>query len=163
MPVANSISHLRTYYALEGLSTRPWYHQRVGLALRVVMNHSQSPLSHLHLPCSHSPEATCLALLLIYMGFLHQSSVAPLTVHAFDHTHHLAAGDLTLVPNGLVVSVKLTKSFSSPLTRPRFFLPRLKTGLSVPWDGRSLIALHSLPMGQFTGVHRPHSRLLHLT
>ena len=92
MAVANSISHLRTYYALAGLSTWPWYHQRVGLAPQVVMNQSQSPLSPLQLPCSHSPEATCLTLLLMYMGFMQQNLVAPLTVRALCHE----PGDLAL-------------------------------------------------------------------
>ena len=64
-------------------------------------------LSYLH--CLRDPRAVRLALLLMYIVFLRQSSVAPPTVAAFDPTGH----PRTFAPLGLHIKVKWTKTLQS--------------------------------------------------
>ena len=121
--ISNVISHLRTYFKLADLNDKPWHHYRVGLAMRSVainVRHVPNPklpidpkalkavLSRITEHKSH--RALCLALLLMYMGFMRQSSVAPLTKATFDPTRHLTPRDITSTHQGLKVKLKWTKT-----------------------------------------------------
>ena len=136
LSISNAISHLRTFYLLAGLDTQPLHHFRVGLALRAVattVRHTPTPkdpvppallkraLEFLHK--AQSPQATRLAIILMFMGFLRQSSVAPQSVAAYDHTRHLTASDLSLVPEGLVVHIKWTKTLQRSADATSILLP----------------------------------------
>ena len=143
--ISNAISHLRTFYSMSGLSTKPLYHNRVLLALRAIsitIRHTPTPsppvspqalkdaLSHIH--DLHSSEATHLALLLMFMGFLRQSSVAPLTVRSFDPTRHLTVADVTPTTAGLSVHIKWTKTLQSSADATDILLPRTQDALMCP-------------------------------
>ena len=134
--ISNTISHLRTYFQLAGLAPTPLHHHRVGLALRAIsttIRHFPAPrlpvtpelltraLSSAH--HAQSPEATHLALLLMFMGFLRQSSVAPPSVATYDHTRHLAAKDLRLAEQGLHLNIKWTKTIQSSADATSLILP----------------------------------------
>ena len=135
--ISNTISHLRTYYQIADLHTAPLHHYRVGMALRAVATTIR------HVPAPRAPvtpellkrilaspsgitssSATRLAIILMYMGFLRQSSVAPQTVSSFDHTRHLTAGDLVVSPQGLHIHLKWTKTLQSSSDATDILLPR---------------------------------------
>ena len=78
-------------------------------------------LTHVH-QCP-SPEATKLGLLLMFMGFLRQSSVAPQSVSAYDPTRHLSASDLTPLPDGLRLNIKWTKTIQAAADATHLLLP----------------------------------------
>ena len=134
--ISNAISHLRTFYTLVGRSTAPLTHTRVLLALRAIsigMRHipvSRDPvtpgilkeaLANVHrLP---NPDTMRLALLLMFMGFLRQSSVAPVSVPKFDYTRHLTKADATLTAAGLRIKVKWTKTMQSSADATSILLP----------------------------------------
>ena len=143
--ISNSISHLRTYYQLAALDTSPLHHFRVGLALRAIS------ITIRHVPDSRDPvppdllrrvmadvhrlssaPATRLALNLMFMGFLRQSSVAPQTVASYDHTRHLAVRDLHLSDHGLTVHIKWTKTLQSSAEATSILLPPTEDSLLCP-------------------------------
>ena len=134
--ISNAVSHLRTFYTMAGLSNRPLFHNRVLLALRAIS------ITLRHVPTPRDPvtpqllkaalqnvdrlpnaPATCLALLLMFMGFLHQSWVAPPAVPKFDPTRHLTHGDITVGPTGLKVRIKWTKTLQSSADATSIILP----------------------------------------
>ena len=134
--ISNAISHLRTFYSLSDISTRPLFHHRVGLALRsVAINIRHQPVGKhpvdpallravMHqLGRCRSPEAMKLAILLMFMGFLRQSSVAPHSVKGFDHTRHLTTADITPTHSGLRVKLKWTKTLQSSADATNIMLP----------------------------------------
>ena len=134
--ISNAISHIRTFFTLVGLSLAPLKHIRVFLALRalpITMRHTPNPkdpvtpqllkeaLANAHrLP---NPKPVKLALLLMFMGFLRQSTVAPYSVKGFDPTRHLTTQDLTITPTGLRVAVKWTKTIQSSANATCVLLP----------------------------------------
>ena len=93
--VSNAISHLRTFYLLAGLSTQALHHFRVNMALRAVaitMRHVLDPPQPVtpavlkailaYLPALQTPEATRLAVLLIWASSTRvqcPSSICPIT------------------------------------------------------------------------------------
>ena len=104
--ISNAISHKRTFYLMSSLSTRTLYHNRVRLALRAVaitIRHApkSSPAvtpdvlraALVALKPGPGADALHMALLLMFMGFMRQSSVAPPSVSAFDHCRsaHIAS------------------------------------------------------------------------
>ena len=134
--ISNAVSHLRTYYQMAGLDTAPLHHFRVGLALRALH------ITIRHVPAQRGPvspdllkaviaimdgqpssKATRLAFILMFTGFLRQSSVAPQSVAAYDPTRHLSAADLTLNPQGLRVAIKWTKTLQSAADATSILLP----------------------------------------
>ena len=119
-----------------GLPTKALYHYRVGLALRAVgltLRHVPTPgqpvppqLLKDALANAHhlaSPLPTKLGLLLMFMAFLRQSSVAPQSAAKFDPTRHLTDGDLVLTPQGLQVHVKWTKTLQTSADATSLLLP----------------------------------------
>ena len=143
--ISNAVSHLRTFYTLSGLSTTALYHHRVGMALKAVavnIRHAPSKrapvtpavlrraLANIN-ELTH-PHLTRLAILLMYMGFLRQSSAAPPTVAAFDPTRHLTVGDASITPQGLVLKVKWTKTLQSAADATAVTLPATKDAALCP-------------------------------
>ena len=108
--ISNAVSHLRTFYAMSALPTSPLTHLRVQLALWAVstsIRHESNPKEAVtpailkaamaqvaRLP---HPRPVKLALLLMFMGF-RQSTVAPSSTSAFDHTRHLTVADVLITP-----------------------------------------------------------------
>ena len=130
------MSHLRTYYRLAGLRDAPLHHYRVSLALKAVsttIRHNPDtklPVTPAILKqvISHLPPGPLflpvkLALLIMYMGFLRQSSVAPPTVKAFDSTRHLTWADITDTPKGLSLTLKWSKTIQKSQDAKRLLLP----------------------------------------
>ena len=143
--ISNAVSHLRTYYLLAGLDTTPLHHFRVGLALRALsttIRHVpvlRGPVSPDLLKSviaaineAQSPQAMRLALILMFVGFLRQSSVAPQSVSAYDSTRHLSASDLTLTPAGLRVAIKWTKTLQTSADATSILLPPTEDPLLCP-------------------------------
>ena len=89
-----------------------------------------------------SPSATRLAIILMYMGFLRQSSVAPQTVSAFDPTRHLTAGDLQVTPKGLQVHLKWTKTLQSSADATDILLPPTADSSICPLAAYQAYRLH---------------------
>ena len=143
--ISNAVSHLRTFYQLAGLPTRPLYHYRVGLALRAIaitirnVPNQRSPVSPAvlkaafqHLASLQDPNLVRLAVLLMYIGFLRQSSICPQSIRTFDPTRHLSAGDVVITHNGLRVQVKWTKTIQSAADATALLLPPTKDPLVCP-------------------------------
>ena len=143
--VSNAISSLRTFYTLAGLPTRPLNHLRVQLALRAVsvnMRHVPSPpgpaspailkAALARLAGSHRPHAMRLAILLMYVGFLRQSSLVPPSVAKFDPTRHLTMQDVYPVEGGLHVNIKWTKTKQSSADATHIILPPTSDPLVCP-------------------------------
>ena len=156
--ISNTISHLRTYYKLAGLNQAPWHHYRVGLALRSVainIRHVPNPKlpinpGHLkaifaHISKAKSPRALRVALLLMYMGFMRQSSVAPLTKAAFDPTRHLTPQDVTSNPQGLKVKLKWTKTIQRSSDAKTLLLTTTKNPGLCPVNAYNQYIKHRAP------------------
>ena len=134
--ISNTISHLRTYYQLAELPLQPLHHFRVGLALKAIATTIRHVPAHRE-PVSpellktamaryylmQSPEATRLALILMFMGFLRQSSVAPQSVNAYDPTRHLSSEDVTLIQAGISLNIKWTKTLQASADATHIVLP----------------------------------------
>ena len=143
--ISNLISHLRTFYTLSSLNTQPWYHHRVGLALRAVattIRHVPNPkdpvgpdllrraMANIHrIP---SPEATRMAIYIMYFGFLRQSSLAPPSVAAYDPTRHLSGADVAIVHNGLTIKLKWSKTLQRSSDATDLLLPLTKDSSLCP-------------------------------
>ena len=110
--ISNVVSHIRTFYKLAGLKDEHWHHYRVGLAMRAVA-----------ISVVKAPLETRLAVLLMFIGFLRQSSIAPNTVAQFDPTRHLTPEDLTPSARGLIVKVKWTKTIQRAADAKSLLLP----------------------------------------
>ena len=136
MSISNNISHLRTYFDLAGLDARPLRHMRVGLALRAIgitIRHVPQPKDPVppallkralaNTARLKSPEATKLAILLMYMGFLRQSSVAPVSLASFDPTRHLTSADVTPQVDGLRINLKWSKTLQSSADATEIMIP----------------------------------------
>ena len=134
--ISNHISHLRTYYRLAGLDARPLHHYRLGLALRAVTMTIRRP-SSTKLPVTPSilrrvvarlstapdSEGLVLAILIMFIGFLRQSSLAPPTVSAFDPSRHLTRADVTATDQGLAVNIKWSKTMQRASDMKTVLLP----------------------------------------
>ena len=143
--ISNTVSHMRTFYKISGLNDAAWHHYKVGLAMRAVatnIRHVPDPkqpvtpailraaLKHAHtLPRA---KAMRLAILLMYMGFLRQSSIAPYTVAGFDSTRHLTPADITVTSQGLSVKVKWTKTMQRSSDAKTLLLPETRDALLCP-------------------------------
>ena len=121
--ISNHISHLRTFYKLSGIPDAPLYHYRVSRALRAVAMAVRKPsMSKLDVPphilrkalaCNigrSEQEATTLAFIIMYVGFLRQSSIAPPTKQQYDPTRHPTRQDIRRVGHDLSLNVKWTKT-----------------------------------------------------
>ena len=134
--ISNHITHIRTYYKLAALSTAPLYHYRVGLALRAIsISIRHAPSSKLMVTPQILRRALTelkdlpnflpvrLAILIMFMGFLRQSSVAPNTKALFDPTRHLTRGDVWQSPKGLHVRLKWSKTLQRSADATVLLLP----------------------------------------
>ena len=117
--ISNHVSHLRTFYKLADLKDSALHHYRVRLALRAVAITIRTPSrSKLDVPppllrkaleanagrTEH--QATNLAFIIMYLGFLRQSSLAPPTKDKFDASRHPTNRDLKRVRDGLTLNLK---------------------------------------------------------
>ena len=143
--ISNAVSHLRTFYSMSHLATAPLYHLRVQIALRAIstsIRHVSDPkeavppallraaLAHVgRLP---HPRAVKMALLLMFMGFLCQSNVAPTFASTFDPTRHLTCGDAVVTPLGLCIVVKWTKTIQASADATSVLLPATRDSLLCP-------------------------------
>ena len=84
------------------------------------------------LDTSQPSRALTLALLLMFIGFLRQSLVAPQTVPAFDHTRHLTVADVLDTPPGLLIAIKWTKSIQSSADATSILIPPTQDTLLCP-------------------------------
>ena len=136
--ISNNISHLRTYFRMAGLDITPLMHYRVQLALRAVamtirqQSNTKLPVTPLSLkrvlPFIRSqPDAlpVSLGLLIMFMGFLRQSSVAPPppSCTAFDYTRHLTQADASLSTAGLAITIKWSKTIQRAADLKTVLLP----------------------------------------
>ena len=137
--ISNNISHLRTFYRLAALDPAPLNHYRVSLALRAVaMNIRRPPADKLPVTPAvlkavlqqfnkgPEPLPLVLAILIMFLGFLRQSSVAPPSVAAFDCTRHLTRGDAHIAPGGLVITIKWSKTIQKAADMKTVLLPRTR-------------------------------------
>ena len=67
-----------------------------------------------------------LAIVIMYMSFIRQSSLAPPTVAQFDTTRHLTHGDLSLSPKGLHIHIKWSKTLQKTADAKTLLLPPTK-------------------------------------
>ena len=134
--ISKNISHLRTYFRMAGLDITPLMHCRVQLALRAVamtirqQSNTKLPVTPLILkrvlPFIRSqPDAlpVSLGLLIMFMGFLRQSSVAPPSCAAFDYTRHLTRADASLSTAGLAITIKWSKTIQRAADLKTVLLP----------------------------------------
>ena len=137
--ISNNISHLRTFYRLTGLDMAPLNHFRVSLALRAIaMNVRRPPADKLpvtptvlkavvaQLAQGPEPLPTVLAILIMFVGFLRQSSVAPASVAAFDSSRHLTRADAYIAQDGLVIKIKWSKTMQKAADMKSILLPRTR-------------------------------------
>ena len=134
--ISNHVSHLRTFYRLSGLHAAPLHHLRVQLALRAVSMNIRRP-SQVKLPvpphvlkqvvqavmATQDSHALVLALLIMFIGFARQSSVAPPTVCAFDPTRHLTRADAVPSDRGLAITIKWSKTLQKSSDLKTILLP----------------------------------------
>ena len=137
--ISNTLSHVRTYLKLASISDDSWHHYRVGLAMRAIS------INIRHIPDPKDPVspailravlenikevpsylAVRLALLMMFMGFMRQSSLAPLTTAAFDPTRHLTPEDVTASAQHITVRVKWTKTIQKSSDAKTLMLPATK-------------------------------------
>ena len=65
-----------------------------------------------------------MAILLMFMGFLRQSSVTAQTVRAFDMTRHITTADVSVSPKGLHVKLKWSKTIQKASDAKSIIMPR---------------------------------------
>ena len=143
--ISNTVSHLRTFYKLAGLSTTQLQHYRVGLALRAAaMTIRRAGATKLPatpdvlrkaLSCLHAvdyPRLVKAAIIMIFMGFLRQSSAAPPTVAAFDPSRHITRQDITIKPTGVLLNLKWTKTIQRATDAKKLWLPATTDPLLCP-------------------------------
>ena len=134
--ISNVISHLRTFYKLAGLRDSPLHHYRVRLALRAVaINIRHVSRAKLDAPPvalkkaiqlnagRQEEEATNLGFIIMYVGLLRQSSLAPATTAKFDNTRHPTIGDARLEQGALKLKLKWTKTLQKALDAKTIVLP----------------------------------------
>ena len=134
--ISNHISHLRTFYKLAGLPDRPLHHYRVSLALRAVamtVRHTPSPKDAVSpqdlkaaiasMPMDYQSLIVKQGLLMMYMGFMRQSSLTAASVGAFDHTRHVTLNDVWLTSKGLNVRIKWSKTLQKSSDLKVLLLP----------------------------------------
>ena len=134
--ISNHISHLRTFYRLAGLHTSPLHHYRVHLALRAIsitLRHTPNPklavtpailkkaLHHIRL--SQANQGVALAIIIMFMAFLRQSSLTPPTVKAFDPSRHLTREDVHTTANGLSIQLKWSKTIQKSCDLKTILIP----------------------------------------
>ena len=137
--ITNSISHLRTFYKMSSLQDAPLHHYRVGLALKAVsVSIRRQPLVKLpvtptvlkaalrQLHTHQDFEALRLALLIMFLGFLRQSSVAPHTRSSFDQSRHLTRADALPTAKGLAIMIKWSKTMQKAADLTTIILPPTK-------------------------------------
>ena len=137
--ISNHISHIRTFYRLAGLNTAPLTHYRVSLALRAIsMNIRRPPTDKLpvtpavlkaviaQLKGEQDSLPLILGILIMFVGFLRQSSVVPGTVAAFDPTRHLTRKDVRRTPKGLAVAIKWSKTIQRAADLQTILLPQTR-------------------------------------
>ena len=73
-----------------------------------------------------------LGILIMFLGFLRQSSVAPAIVATFDPTRHLTWADVYPAPSGLVVHIKWSKTIQWAADQKSILLPETKDPLLCP-------------------------------
>ena len=158
--ISNHISHLRTYYRLAGLDPAPFHHFRVSLALRAVAMNIRRPqaeklpvtpkvlravLTRIRQGPDHLP--LTLGILIMFLGFLRQSSVVPGSVGAFDPSRHLTWADATATPTGLVIKIKWSKTIQKAADQKSILLPQT--------NDRSLCPVRAFKAYAST-IQRPH-------
>ena len=134
--ISNHISHLRTFYKLAGLNAAPLHHYRVNLALRAVaitIRHTPVPKLAVTpdilrkvlkaLRATPDSQGVVLAVILMFMGFLRQSSLTPLTVKAFDPSRHLTRGDIARTDLGLSLRIKWSKTIQRSCDMKTILIP----------------------------------------
>ena len=134
--ISNHISHLRTFYKMADLPVAPFHHYRVCLALRAVATTiRRAPIKKApvtadilktvvaSLPEHQHTLQVKMAVILMFQGFLRQSSVAPTTVANCDPTRHLVNADLSLSPKGLHIRLKWTKTIQKSVDAKALLLP----------------------------------------
>ena len=134
--ISNHVAHLRTFYKMAGLNDLPLYHYKVGLALRAVaitIRHVPNPklpvtpqilrqaLAGIH-RVKH-PKLVAAGLIITFMGFLRQSTLAPATLAKFDPTRHLTKGDVAVSSAGVTIRVKWTKTIQKAADARSLYLP----------------------------------------
>ena len=133
------VYHMRMFYKLFTLPDVSLHHYRVHLSLRAVSISIHHTLDPKHAVFPHilrraaprlhdQPHADPLILgvLLMFMGFMHQSSIVSASVSTLDPTRHLTRHDVTLTPLGLVIRLKWTKSIQKSADLKTFMLPHNK-------------------------------------
>ena len=143
--ISNNISHLRTFYRMAELPDRHLHHFRVHLALRAVaLTVRHRPDSKDGVPPSvvdkalqanrglENAESIHMAILLMYVGFLRQSSVAPPNIKQFDPTRHPLLGDVVNTGEALRLSVKWTKTIQRAADAKVIILPATTTPILCP-------------------------------
>ena len=85
---------------------------RVSLALRAIAMNVRRPQTK-KLPVT----PLVLGLLIMFLGFLRQSSVAPATIKTFDSSWHLTLADASPGSDGLAMNIKCLKPSSKRLIR----------------------------------------------
>ena len=134
--ISNNISHIRTYYKMANIDAAPLHHYRVNLALRAVaISIRKAPNLKDAVPPqvvravltrnqgSEEAELVALAILILYIGFLRQSSLAPATRAAFDPTRHPSVADAALGPKGLTLQLKWSKTMQRATDATSLILP----------------------------------------
>ena len=76
-----------------------------------------------HINAQPGSEPVTLGIILMFVGFLRQSSVAPATVATFDPTRHLTHADTWPTPRGLVVRIKWSKTIQRAADLKTIVLP----------------------------------------
>ena len=134
--ISNHLAHIRTFYKLAGLRDAPLNHYRVNLALRAaamnirrraVQKQAVTPAMLKAvvrvLYTQPDPLPITLAILIMFIGFLRQSSLAPPTVSTFDHTRHLTRADARISEQGLVIRLKWSKTLQKSCDLKNILLP----------------------------------------
>ena len=86
-----------------------------------------------------------LALILMFLGFLRQSSVTPHTQATFDPTSDLTRGDLSPTPQGLAVTIKWAKTIQKASDLKTVLLPKTKDPLLCPVTAYNALLAYSGP------------------
>ena len=121
--IRNHISALTTYMLIKSWNHEPF--QSLGVtnalkALELQIRHAPNQkapvtpdlLKNVVSIISHHPNGKVinLALIIMFMAFLRQSNVLPISVAAFDPSRHITVGDVTLSGDVLTIRVKWSKT-----------------------------------------------------
>ena len=124
--ISNHLSALRTYFSMAGLATTHLYARQVVNAMRAISithRHVSRPalaitpdvltaaLTHAHL--LPQPLHIKLAVIWMFAGFLRQSNISPASTASFDPSRHTTRGDVKLTPNGIILSLKWSKTIQN--------------------------------------------------